>query len=325
MSNPLKTLYGVDITKEELVGILQKAELQSKGRVVGIEVELKNPHSLDKLIEIVSKVQQLPHVKEPKKVDLKFENKDTIEFNSTPFRLKELPDVLKKWRILENFGLTSTHLSYSGEPWEILNKIALTASPFATVWRSFWNQKHLDSYLQCWPHTRGIHILPREFGAVSIVSEHRYVMSAEIRYVGNQIEALGKILPFALKNYNRITDEDFKPLEPNNPYLSELKTEIAKKIKYPNYVKNVLAMVAWPFCITESSLFKKFLPQTFEYCVDNGDYLLEMYNSLADSYSKERQFMFKEPIKYPHLDAAKDVANYAAEMTINEVYRVIHF
>jgi hypothetical protein len=149
-------------------------------------------------------------------------------------------------------------------------------------------------------------------------------MSAEIRYVGNQIEALGKILPLALKNYNRITDEDFKPLEPNNPYLGELKTEIAKRIKYPHYVKNVLAMVAWPFCITESSLFKKFLPRTFEYCVNNGDYLFEMYTSLADSYSK-RSLMFKESIKYPHLDAATDVANYAAKINIDEVYRVIHF
>ncbi len=317
MSNQLKTLYGVDITKEELVGVLQKAELQSKGRIVGIEVELKNPHSLDRLIEIVGKVQQLPHIKEHGKVDLKFENKDTIEFNSIPFRLKELPDVLKKWRILENFGLTSTHLSYTGEPWEILNKIALTASPFAPVWRSFWNQEHLDSYLQCWPHIRGTSILPREFGAVSMVSEHRYCMSAEIRYVGNQIESLDRILSFALKNYKRITDEDFKPLEPDIPHLSELKTEITKKIKYPHYVKNVLTMVTWPFCISESSLFKKFLPQTFEYCVDNGDYLLEMYTSLAESYLDRRP--------YPHLAAAKDVANHAARMNINEVYRVIHF
>jgi len=317
MSNQVKKLYGTSITLKDVVGLVHETKLQSKGKVVGIEAEFRNPHSLKKLIRIIREVKKLPYIIEPGKVQLKFESKDILEINSYPFREKELTSVLKDWSLLKDFGLTSTHLSYSGNPWEILNKIGLTAAVIAPVWRSFWNPKRLDSWSQCWPHIRDTTILPREFGVVSIVSQHRFHLCVEIRYVGRQIEALGKILPFALKNHEKVNGEDFKPLELDIPYLNELKREITHKIKYPHYTKNVAVMVAWPFCISESSLFRKFLPNTCKYCVDNRDDLLGIYTSLAESYSKERH--------YSHLDAAKDVANWAAKRNIIEVYEVLHY
>ncbi len=316
----LQKLYGTKLTPEDLARIYQRAERVSKGEVVGIEAEFRNPRSARKLAGIVREMQrQLIHVKNPERIELKFENENTMEINSYPFKLKELPKVLERWSMLEDHGLTSMHLSYSGKPWEILNKIGLTAAVLAPTWRSFWNPNRLDSWSQCWPHIRGNIILPREFGVVSRVSEHRYDPSIEIRYVGKRIEALGKILPFALKNYKRITDEDFETPEPDIPYLGELKNEITRKKRFPHYAGNVALMVTWPFWIPDSSLFKKFLPNTCEYCADNRDELLKMHTSLANSYSKER--------KYPNIDAGKDVANGVAKRSpvIMEVYEVLHY